>query len=141
MNRYMNQIEVLVCLFTFDKGKLKVLLMKRDEEPFKGYWMIPNNLLMTSETIEECANDTLNDVIGLSNIYLKQSNVFSKVDRLPNGRIVANSLIGLIDSQNLNLRKSNTMYESAYFPIDELPKMVYDHMDILVDTINNLKKN
>ena len=138
--RYRNQIEVLVSLFTFDKGKLKVLLLRRDVEPFKGYWILPNNLLMTTETIEECAKDTLNETVGLTDIYLKQSNVFSKIDRLPNERIVANSLIGLVDSQTLYFKRNNSNYESAWFPIDELPKMAYDHMDILNDTIEKLKK-
>ena len=66
-NRYINQIEVLVNLFTIDKGKLKILLFRRDEEPFKGYWMLPSNLLMVSETIEDCAKDTINEMAGLTN--------------------------------------------------------------------------
>lgn len=140
-NRYINQIEVLVNLFTIDKGKLKVLLFRRDEEPFKGYWMLPSNLLMVSETIEDCAKDTINEMAGLTNIFLKQCNVFSKIDRLPNDRIVANSLIGLIDNQTLLLKKENRNYESAWFPINELPKTVYDHGDILLDAIEYLKKD
>lgn len=138
--RYINQIEVLVNLFTVDKGKLNILLFRRDEEPFKGYWMLPSNLLMVSETIEECAKDTINEMAGLSDIYLKQCNVFSKVDRLPNDRIIANSLIGLIDNQTLLLKKQSRNYESAWFPINALPKMVYDHGDILKDSIMFLRK-
>lgn len=137
--RYINQIEVIVNLFTFDKGKFKVLLFRRNEEPFKGYWMLPSNLLMISETIDECALYTINEMAGLSDIYLKQCNVFSKIDRLPNDRIIANSLIGLVDNQTLYLKKNVTNYESAWFPIDELPKMVYDHSEILIDAIKYLK--
>ena len=139
-NRYINQIEVLVNLFTISKGKLNVLLFRKEEDPFKGYWMLPSNLLMVSETIEECARYTIDEMAGLNDIYLKQCNVFSKIDRLPNDRIVANSLIGLIDNQTLLLKKIKRNYESAWFPIDEVPKMVYDHGDILKDTICFLRK-
>lgn len=139
-NRYINQIEVLVNLFTISKGKLNILLFRKEEEPFKGYWMLPSNLLMVSETIEECARYTIDEMAGLNDIYLKQCNVFSKIDRLPNDRIVANSLIGLIDNQTLLLKKVKRNYESAWFPINELPKMVYDHGDILKDTIGYLRK-
>lgn len=139
-NRYINQVEVLVNLFTVDKGKLNVLLFRREEDPFKGYWTLPSNLLMTTETIEECAIDTINEMAGLTDVYLKQCNVFSKIDRLPNDRIIANSLIGLIDNQTLLLKKQSRNYESAWFPIDELPKMVYDHGDILKDSIMFLRK-
>lgn len=138
--RYINQIEVLVNVFTIDKNKLKVLLIRRFEDPFKGYWMLPSNLLMTTETIEECAKDTVNEYLGISDIYLKQCNVFSKIDRLPNDRIVANSLIGLIDKESLLLKKKKTEYEGVWFPIDEIPKMVFDHADILKDAVNYLKQ-
>ena len=139
-NRYINQIEVLVNLFTISKGKLNVLLFRKEEDPFKGYWMLPSNLLMVSETIEECAKYTIDEMAGLNDVYLKQCNVFSKIDRLPNDRIVANSLIGLIDNQTLLLKKVKRNYDSAWFPINELPKMVYDHGDILKDTIGYLRK-
>ena len=139
-NRYINQIEVLVNLFTISKGKLNILLFRKEEEPFKGYWMLPSNLLMVSETIEECAKYTIDEMAGLNDVYLKQCNVFSKIDRLPNDRIIANSLIGLIDNQTLQFKKQQRNYESAWFPIKELPKMVYDHGDILRDTINYLRK-
>ncbi len=138
-NRYINQIEVIVNLFTLDKNKLKVFLVKRDYEPLKGYWMLPNNLLMTSETIEDCALDTTLEFLGTNNIYLKQCNIFSKIDRIPNDRIVGNSLIGLIDSETLIFKKQKTSYEGVWFPIDEIPKMVYDHADILKDAISYLK--
>ena len=139
-NRYINQIEVLVNLFTISKGKLNVLLFRKEEEPFKGYWMLPSNLLMTTETIEECAKYTINEMAGIENIYLKQCNVFSKIDRLPNDRILGNSLIGLDDNQTLLLKKQKRNFESAWFTINDLPKIVYDHGDILKDTINYLRK-
>lgn len=133
--RYINQIEVLVNLFTIDNGQLKVLLIRKETEPFKGYWILPSNLLMTTETIEECAEATVLEFCGITNIYLKQCNVFSRIDRLPNDRIVANSLIGLIDKETLLLKKQKTSYETVWFPVDEIPKMVYDHGDILKDAV------
>lgn len=137
--RYINQIEVIINLFTMDKSKLRVLLIKRDIEPYKGYWMLPSNLLMTSETIPSCASDTALEFIGISDIDFKQCNVFSQIDRLPNDRIVANSLIGIVDKETLKLKRKNTSYEGVWFPIDEIPKMVFDHADILNDAILYLK--
>lgn len=138
--RYINQIEVLVNLFTIDNGKLKILLFRKLEDPYKGYWMLPSNLLMTSETIEECAEATMDEMVGLKNIFMKQCNVFSKIDRLPNDRILANSLIALIDKESLMVkREPRKYYESAWFSIEEIPKMVYDHGIILEDSINYLR--
>lgn len=139
--RYINQIEVIVSLFTLNKGKLNVLLFRKDNDPFKGYWMLPSNLLMTSETIFECASDTLKEMAGITNLTFKQCNIFSDIDRLPNDRILANSLIAIIDNQTLKGVKYNKYYECAWFPIDEIPKMVYDHGMILEGTIKFLQKD
>ena len=138
--RYINQIEVLTNIFTLDKNSLKVLLIRRTEEPYKGYWMLPSNLLMTSETIESCAKDTALEFLGCDDIYFMQCNIFSQIDRLPNDRILGNSLIGIIDKENLLLKKKNTPYETVWFPIDEIPKMVFDHAKILKDATSFLKK-
>ena len=102
---YINQIEVVTNIFSVIDGKVKVLLFKKMEEPFKGYWMLPSNLLMTSETIEECAVATIYEFIGIKNLYMKQSDIFSKIDRLPGMRILANSLICLIDYDNYSYNK------------------------------------
>lgn len=136
---YINQIEVVINIFTVINGKIKVLLFKRNEDPYKGYWMLPSNLLMTSETIEECAKETVFEFAGLEDIYLKQCNVFSKTDRLPNYRIVANSVICLVDIDEVNKIKENINIESSWFDIDQTPKMVYDHGEILENSIEFLK--
>ena len=136
--RYINQLEIVINMFIVDKGKIKVLLFRRTEEPFKGYWMLPNNLLMTTETIEECTNDTIKEYTTLENLYIEQCNVFSKVDRLPNDRIIANSIICLTNNKNVEHIKTDRQLE--WFNIDEIPKMVYDYSDILKDAIEKLKK-
>ena len=121
--RYINQIEVVINLFMVDKGKIKILLFRRNEEPYKGYWMLPSNLLMINETIEECANDTINEYTELKDLYIEQCNIFSKVDRLPNDRIIANSLISLTNAKNAEYTNSNGR-QMEWFNIDEIPKMV-----------------
>ena len=137
--RYINQIEVLANVFTIDKNSLKVYLIRRLEEPFKGYWMLPSNLLMTSETIEECALSTIEEYVGINKIHIEQCNIFSKVDRLPNDRIVGNSVIGIIDEESLLMHKKRTSYEGVWFNVDEIPKMVFDHAEILKDAVEHLK--
>lgn len=137
---YINQIEVVMNVFTVEKGKVKVLLFRKQEDPFKGYWMLPSNLLMTTETIEECANATIYDFFGLKDIYLKQSNIFSNINRLPGARILANSLICLVDFETVMYDQIKRDNISNWFDIDEIPKMVYDHGLILDNAIHDLRK-
>ena len=136
---YINQIEVIINIFTVIDGKIKILLFRRDEEPFKGYWMLPSNLLMTTETIEDCANDTIYEFSGYKNLVLFSSNVESKIDRLPNDRIVANSLIAVLDNERVNFKREKRKITNEWFDIDSIPKTIFDHNEIIQKAIKNLK--
>ena len=138
--RYINQLEVVVNLFTIENNIIKILLIKKLEEPFKNYWYLPSNLLMTNETIEECAKETIFEYTNFEYIDLKQCNVFSKVDRLPNERTIANSLIGIVPNTVLNNHNYPRGIEYEWFPITDIPKTVYDHAEIMKDAIEFIKK-
>lgn len=138
--RYINQLEVIVNLFTMENGIIKILLIKRIEEPFKNYWFLPSNLLMTSETIEECAKDTVYEYTNFEYIDFKQCNIFSKIDRLPSDRIIANSLIGIVPNTLLVNHQYRKNIECEWFPITDIPKTVYDHSEIIKDATEFLKK-
>ena len=138
-NRYINQLEIIINIFTVINGKIKILLFRRDIEPFKNHWMLPSNLLMVNETIEECAYATIDDFTGIKDIYIQNCNIFSKIDRLPNDRIIACSMIGIIDIDSFNFKKKNHGVHYEWFDIDSIPKTVYDHSMIIKDAINYLK--
>lgn len=138
--RYINQLEIIINLFTIENGMIKILLLKRTEEPFKNYWFLPSNLLMTSETIEECAKATVYEYTNFEYIDLIQCNIFSQIDRLPNERIIANSLIGIVPNIVLNHHRYRKNIECEWFPINDIPKTVYDHAKIIEDAITFLKK-
>lgn len=138
--RYINQLEVVVSLFAIENGTIKILLVRKTEEPFKNYWYLPSNLLMTSETIEECAKETIFEYTNFEFIDLKQCNIFSKIDRLPNDRIIANSLIGVVPNSLLLNHRYRKGIDCVWFPITDIPKTVYDHSDIINDSIIFLKK-
>lgn len=138
--RYINQLEVVVNLFTVENGIIKILLIKKDEEPFKNYWYLPSNLLMTSETIDECARDTVFEFTNFENVILKQCSIFSKIDRLPGDRIIADSLIGIISSKEFKNHQYRKNIEHCWFPISDIPKTVYDHGLIIEDAVKLLKK-
>ena len=138
--RYINQIQVLISMFTIKDGKLKVLLFRRDEDPFKGYWMLPSNLLMVNETLEECLEATLDEYVGMTDVYSEQCYLYSTVDRLPNDRILASSFIALVDSKSLELKRQEREFHSEWFSIDSIPKMVYDYAAIVENATQFLRK-
>ena len=135
-----NKIEVLVNLFTFDNGEIKLLLFKKQDDPFKGYWMLPSNLMLNKETLEECANATLKDKIGLTDIYKETCDVFSNVDRIPDTRIVGISILSIMDTVKVN-KNLNITEEHGWFNINSIPKTIYDNGLIIEKTVKKLKKD
>lgn len=134
-----NKIEVLINLFTFEKGEIKILLFKKHDEPYKGYWMLPSNLMLNKETLWECADATLKEKVGVTDIYKETCEVFSDIDRIPDTRIVGISILGIIDTVKVNM-SFDIREESEWFNINDIPKTIYDNGEIIKNAVEKLKK-
>ena len=140
---YENQgIHVITSLFTVEQGVVKVLLIKRNNEPFYGDWVLTGGALYNNETLEEGAKRELKEKTGIDNVPLKQFKAFGKIDRSPVMRMVAIGYIGIIDSKRVNiLRKTRNTKDADWVPIDKVPHLGYDHNEILEAAIEELKKD
>src|SRR5256885_3712484 len=76
-------------VFGFDETELKVLLIQRALEPFKGRWALPGGFVRLDETLDEAARRELEEEAGLKDIYMEQLFTFSAVDRDPRERVVS----------------------------------------------------
>lgn len=78
---YINYMETLITIFTVNKGNLSVLLVRKKDEPYKGYWILPGNMLKNTETLEDSITDAVLDDTGLLNVYIEQCYTFSNLKR------------------------------------------------------------
>lgn len=138
-SNYLNMMEVLLNIFTIDKGTLKILLFKKNTDPYKGYWMLPSSLLFSNETVVSCALDTSKNMVGLDELYLENCALYSDLDRVPDRRIIGYSMIGLVDSATANFKRNEIAgFESAWFECGTIPKTVTDHADIIADATDRV---
>lgn len=139
MKDLVNYNETLISIFSVFDGELKVLLLRKKTEPYKGYWILPGNLLRCDETIENNITDAVYDLTGLTNVYIEQTYSFSALDRNPDYRLIAISYIGLVDSTTVEIkREERENVESEWFKITDLPKLAFDHEMILNKNIKYL---
>ena len=129
-------LESLINIFTVEKGKLKILLERKKEDPYKGYWILPKETLKKETTLELTIESILNRTISTSKIYTEQNYTFSGLDRNKGNRIITTSYIGLVDNKKVRL---NGELELNWFNLDELPKIGYDHKEIIESSKELLK--
>ena len=141
IEQYKVILETLINIFTVEKGNLKILLMRKKTNPYKGYWILPSSVVSAKETVDQNVLSIIEGKLGLSNLYLEQGHVFSDLDRDPEERVVGISFIGIIDYVSANLKLENIPgIELEWFNIDDIPKMGYDHDKIIKDAIMQLRK-
>jgi 8-oxo-dGTP diphosphatase len=119
-----------VVLFTIQGGTLKVLLVKRQQPPYRGTWALPGGIVGAEESVDAAALRELQEETNISNIYLEQLYTFGEPHRDPRGRVVTVTYYALVDAQQLALRKT-TQNEAAWFPIRKLPTLAFDHERIV----------
>ena len=85
-----------------NQKKMSILLVKREEYPYKDRWCLPGGFIdPKNETLEDCANRVLKSETNLENIYLEQLYTFDSINRDPRMRIISTSYIGLIDKNKV----------------------------------------
>lgn len=131
--RYKNQgIHVDIALFTVQSGVVKTLLVKRTNKQFIGEWIIPGGGVYNDESVDAAAQRELLEKTGIKGIYMEQFHAFGEVDRDPRKRMISVAYFALIDANKVNLLTKTQKTEDAYWAdITELPKLGFDHNNIL----------
>ena len=86
---------------------------------------------MEDEDLEVAAARELVEETGVSGVYLEQLFTFGAPGRDPRGHTVTVAYSALIPSDNLELTASTDAEGVAWFAIDKLPELAFDHDDIL----------
>lgn len=87
--------------------KFSVLLVKRDNYPFKDKWCIPGGFVGIRETIDDAAKRILEIETNLHDIYMEQLYTFGNVDRDPRMRVISTAYMALVDKNRLKDHLSN----------------------------------
>ena len=118
-------------VFGFDESELKVLLIQRGLEPFKGKWALPGGFVRVDETLDDAARRELVEETGLANVFLEQLYTFGTVKRDPRERVVSVAYYALVKLSDHKAKAATDAAEAKWFPFSELPKLAFDHADIV----------
>jgi 8-oxo-dGTP diphosphatase len=126
-------------VFGLDEDDLKVLLIRRGIEPFAGRWALPGGFVHLDETIDEAARRELREEAGVERVYLEQLYTFGEVDRDPRERVVSVAYYALVNLSAHAVQAATDAREAAWFAVDDLPRLAFDHDAIVEKAIERLR--
>ena len=122
-----------------EQDSLKIMLILRKLPPFKGQWALPGGFVHLDETLEEAAWRELREETGIQNVFLEQLYTFSALNRDPRERIITVAYYALVNLGEYHLEATTDAADAAWFAIDNLPELAFDHVQIFQTALNRLR--
>ena len=112
-------------------NRIEVLLLKQEEEPYKGYWVLPTTYVSIHETCMEAITRVLEEKSHFTDLELEEVSTCSTPDRMLDVPVMAVSYLGFMSDLEALKLTTEVSFETKWFDIHELPKIGYDHQEIL----------
>lgn len=84
-----------------EQKKLKLLLVKREEHPFKDAWALPGGFVLPEEDLEQKVVERFKSKTDIDAMYLEQLYTWGELKRDPRGRIISVSYLALLAAEDL----------------------------------------
>lgn len=140
---YQNQgIHVVNAIFTVDNNKFKVLLLKRKNNPFYGYWALVSGAVYNNETLENAVNRELKEKVKMDSVNPIMFDLFSNPNRAKETgyRMLGVGYMAFVDNSAISFVKESAKVSNVeWWDIENLPPLAYDHKEILDKAIEFLK--
>ena len=133
-------ISIDCVIFGYADSTLEILLRKRAVQPSKGMWALPGGFVNKGERVLEAAQRVLEQTTGVRNTYLEEVGVFDTLDRYPLWRVFTIGHVALISPDQYALEPGSDSTEVRWFPIHDVPKLPFDHLNIMQVALEKLRK-
>ena len=128
------------CVILGWEDRLKVLLIERGGEPFRGCWALPGGFLEMQEDAETCARRELEEETGIKGVEVEQLHAFSAVRRDPRYRVISIAYYALVAFSACQVRAGDDAAKAQWFPVEAVPELAFDHKEVLQLALERLKQ-
>ena len=125
-------------IFGFDGVGIKVLLIQRGIDPYKGKWALPGGFMNIDESAEECARRELEEETGLKTASVEQFYTFTDVMRDPRERVITVAHYALVRLSEV--KGGDDAARAQWFAQSDIPSLAFDHDRILRMALTRLKE-
>ncbi|VVB97992.1 ADP-ribose pyrophosphatase [uncultured archaeon] len=111
----------------------KILLVKRDTEPFRGFWALPGGRLEGDETLEQCCTREAKEESGIDVEIVRLIGIYSDPNRDP--RKIITMCFLCRPKGGKESPQQGEISEVEWFPLDGLPPLASDHARMIKDAL------
>jgi 8-oxo-dGTP diphosphatase len=156
---YLPHVSIDCAIFGYQEGELKLLLVKNK---IITDWCLPGGFIKREEGLDEAAGRISKERTGIKNLFLKQFKTFGDPDR--NGyrnfdtknffkttgieipadswlldRTTSIGFYAITDISNAVPEADVLSSECAWFPIDQIPKLAFDHNEMVKEALLTMR--
>jgi 8-oxo-dGTP diphosphatase len=114
----------------------RILLIKRGNDPFKGFWALPGGFVEYGETTEHAAVREVKEETGLCCEINRLVGVYSAPDRDPRGHTV--SIVYVMSVREGEMKAGDDAAGAEWHNLAELPEEIaFDHSNIIRDALKS----
>lgn len=132
-------VDCVVFGLDLEEADLRVLLIQRALEPFRGAWALPGGFVHVDETVDQAALRELREETGIDRVFLEQLYTFGRVDRDPRERVVSVAHYALVKLADHRIHAATDAHDAAWFGIHDIPSLAFDHEEILELALQRIK--
>ena len=126
-------------VFGYHGETLSVLLLNRNEEPFKDRWTLPGAFLQMEERFADTCSRILRTKLGMDSVYMEQLYSFDALERDPRGRVLSVTYYALVNPRKFEVVAGTMAGDVQWFPVKKLPALGFDHKEIFKMALQRLK--
>ena len=128
-------IAVDLLVFTIEDDRLKIVMVEREEHPFKNMLSLPGTFVGMKETLDEAVKRGASEKLGLTDIYFEQLYTWGDVNRDPRMRIISVSYLSFVPIDKIKLVGGRNTISVALYDVDNIletdMELAFDHRRII----------
>ncbi|MFE7106624.1 NUDIX domain-containing protein [Streptomyces sp. NPDC057575] len=121
---------------TTDRRRRRVVLIRRGWDPYEGHWALPGGHVDIGETSRIAAARELREETGVrvAAAGLRQIGIWDQPDRDPRGRYITVAYHAIVPD-GTPIVAGDDAADVRWWPLDGLPRLAFDHADIIRATL------
>ena len=156
---YIPHVSLDCAIFGYHEQQLKLLLIRH--KAFDG-WLLPGGYIKRTEKLVEAANRNVQERTGLDNLFLQQFKTFGDPNRISIDKFnerrwfeatgvhmtknnwlidqtISIGFYAITDFSRTVFQKDAMTLDCAWFDIDSLPKLEFDHDEMVTEALHAMR--